>query len=145
MKAVIFACLAMFQFVFLNTVIEQKLATYTTAVLMMYVYFAALPLALGTIAVLKLTGQPVVAPSGSIVALTIAVGAGYYLADFCFFSAYTNGGSVSMVGTILLLFPVLASLSKFIWTGSLPNLYQVASYLCAAGAVWLAFRGSVHE
>lgn len=142
MKPVVFACLAMFQYVFLNVAIEQKLATYTTAVLMVYVYLATLPLALGTIVLLKLTGQPVVAPSGGVLALAIAVGAGYYLADFCFFSAYTNGGSVVMVGTILLLFPVLASVVKFMWAGSLPNAYHVASYFLAAAAVALAFKGS---
>ncbi len=98
MKPVGFACLAMLMFVFVSVVIEQKLSTYTTAALMVYVYLVTLPLALGTVGFLKLTNQPVVVPTGSVIILTSAVGAGYYLGDLFFFSAYANGGTVAMVG-----------------------------------------------
>lgn len=145
MKPVMFACLAMLIFAFVSVVIEQKLSGYTTVALMVYVYLVTLPLALGTVGFLKLTHQPIVIPTGSVMILAIAVGVGYYFGDFFFFSAYTSGGGVVIVGTVTLLFPVLASLVKFIWTGSLPNIYHVGSYFLAVGAVALTLKGSLEK
>jgi hypothetical protein len=40
------------------------------------------------------------------------------------------------------MFPVVASLIKFVWMQSLPNLWQVSGYILAVTATMLIAKGS---
>jgi len=143
MKPVLFACLAVLLYSSQNVILEQKLAKYHTVTILVYFYIVMLPVTLGWIAGLKITKQPFVAPSGIAILIALGVGLVYFFADFFFVGAYTSGGSVFSVTTIVIMLPVFASVIKYFWVGGLPNLYQIAGYILAFFAVFLVTKGSV--
>ncbi len=143
MKPVMYACLAMVLYSLQNVILEQKLAKYTNASLLFYFYIVMLPLTLALILSLRVTKQPIIWPSGTAILIAIGVGAIYFFADYCFIGAYTNGGSLIMVMTIAMLFPVFASVIKYFWVGRLPNFYQIISYFFAAVSIILLIKGNL--
>lgn len=142
MKPVAFALAAVFLYAVHNAILEQKLAKYSTAALLVCFYSVMLPLALMRLYHLKYTGQEVAFPMGTVLALALILGAVYFIAEYCFVAAYTHQGSLMMISTIVIMFPVFASLIKFVWVRELPNAYQVTGYILAAGAVLLITKGS---
>ena len=143
MKPAWMAVVAMVIYAFQNVVMEQKFGSkYSIFPLLVYIYLAMLPLALGGWAYLRMTGQPVVQPSGSMIILTILVGLAYFIADSFYLGAYTGGGDVLTVTARVVMIPVLASAIKYFWTGGLPNLYQVIGYILAVAAVIMVAKGS---
>lgn len=90
-------------------------------------------------------------PNGSELYLLLALGAIFFLADYFFIGAYTNGGDLLTITILTILFPVFASIFKFL--GSLiisdmvstpPNIMQISGYILAAIAVLLVVKGSPH-
>ncbi|TRZ64401.1 MAG: hypothetical protein D4Q79_01570 [Spirochaetia bacterium] len=142
MKPVLYACAAMFLYAFQNVTIEQKLAKYATASILLYFYLAMLPMAAILAFSMKASGQQSVWPSGNAITLVLSVGVAYFFADYFFISAYTSGGSVATIMTTTMLFPVFASIVKFFWVGVLPNCYQIASYLFAVVSILLLIKGN---
>jgi hypothetical protein len=72
----------------------------------------------------------------------IAVGALFFVADLFYVGAYTNGGSLLAITTLVVLFPAIAQLIKFTWVGGRMNYYYLVGYILAALAVILIGKGS---
>lgn len=124
MKPVVFACCSMVFYAFQNVLLEQKLSRYSTVVILLFFYSSLFPVALAAFFIFKASGQQVVAPSGTMIYVTIGIGALYFVADFFYVGAYTGGGNLFTVATIVALFPAFASVMKYFWTGVLPNRYH---------------------
>jgi drug/metabolite transporter (DMT)-like permease len=144
MKPVIYVLLAAIIYAFQNVLFEQKLAKYNTIVLLVYFYVTLLPLALISLSYLKISGQTIVAPSGITILGVILIGSLYFFADYFYIGAYTNGGTVLTVTSIMIMFPVFASAIKYFMTGgSFPNIYLIIGYLLAAVSVLFVAKGSM--
>lgn len=141
-KPVVYAFLAMWLYAFSNVVIEVKLAKYTTMALLLYWYFTLAPLAVAGLGYMYLSGQKIVVPGGSDAWMAIAAAVVFFFADYFYIGAYTSGGSLLAVTTLVVLFPAIAQLIKFVWVGGSPNYYHLAGYLLAAIAVVLISKGS---
>ena len=142
MRPVLFAFIGMMLYALQSVVLEQKLSRYSTAGVLLCFYLAMLPLTLVWLAQMKLAGQPIMVPSGKMFLLAAAVGAMYFFADGFYIGAYTSGGSVFVITTVAVLFPVLASVIRYVWVGGSPNVYQVIGYFLAVAAVFLVAKGS---
>ena len=66
----------------------------------------------------------------------------FFFADYFYIGAYTSGGSLLAVTTLVVLFPAIAQLIKFAWVGGSPNYFHMFGYLLAAIAVVLIGKGS---
>ncbi len=143
MKPVIYALLALVLYAFQNVFLEQKLSRYNTIALMVYFYVTLLPLALISLCYLKISGQDIVAPPGGTILTVVLVGSLYFFADYFYIGAYTSGGSVLTVTSIVIMFPVFASVIKHFWIGGFPNVFQILGYLLAVVSVLLISKGSV--
>lgn len=141
-KPVVYAFLAMWLYAFSNVVIEVKLAKYTTMALLLYWYFTLAPLAVAGLGYMYLSGQKIVVPHGSDAWMAIAAAVVFFFADYFYIGAYTSGGSLLAVTTLVVLFPAIAQLIKFAWVGGSPNYYHLVGYLLAAIAVVLISKGS---
>ena len=142
MKPIIMAVSALLLYSIQNVILEQKLAKYDAFGLLMYFYFAMLPLAVLGLCYRKLMNQPAPLPEGSMIVFVLILGAVYFVADSCMVGAYTSGGELITIATIIAMFPVVSSAIKYVWTGNLPNLYQSIGYILAFMAVVFVARGS---
>lgn len=142
MKTVIFVVIAAVVYAIQNVILEQKMSKYSQPAILVYFYLLMLPVVCIWLLQMKLTHQPIVAPTGTMIWLALGLGAMYLIADACYLTAFTLGGNVITITTILVMMPVVASAIKFVWTGSLPNSYQVVGYLAAVAAVLLMAKGS---
>ncbi len=140
-KSTVFATSALFLYAFGNVALEQKFSRYNTVSLMACFSGVTFLCALLGLLRMRIFGQKIVAPSGIVLVLALLLGLAYFFADYFYIGAYTDGGSLLTVSTIVVLFPVFASLIKYFWVGGLPNMYQVVGYLLAACAVVLVAKG----
>jgi len=141
-KSVVYAFLAVWLYAFSNVIIETKLAKYTTMALLLYWYFTLAPLAVAGLGYMYLTGQKVAMPSGGAAGMAILAAVVFFFADYFYIGAYTSGGSLLAVTTLVVLFPAIAQLIKFVWVGGSPNYYHIFGYVLAALAVVLISKGS---
>lgn len=142
MKQVIYACLAVLFYALGNVVTEQKLKPYTQFGIMLYCYVPMVVMTCGALAITKLAGQPIAFPTGNAAYIAGLIAIIFFIADTCFFSAYTNNADAFTVSAIALMFPAAASFMKYLWTGQVPNRYHIAAYAIAVVAVVLAERGN---
>jgi len=142
-RPIFYAFISIWLYAAQNVVIEMRLAKYTTMSLMLYWYVTMAPLALAGLLYMRIKGQAVAMPSGTDAILAVMVGVMFFLADMFYIGAYTNGGSLLAVTTLVVLFPAAAQLIKFILAGSRPNYYHLAGYILAALAVILISKGSI--
>lgn len=142
-RPIVYAFIAMWLYGLQNVIIEVKLAKYTTMALLLYWYFVMAPLALAGLGYMYFSGQSIAIPNRNDAVIAIAVAIMFFFADFFYVGAYTNGGSVLAVTTMVVLFPAIAQLIKFLWTGGNLNYYHIFGYLLAAFAVILISKGSV--
>jgi drug/metabolite transporter (DMT)-like permease len=142
MKSIIFAIFATILYAVSGVIIEQKLEKFNTIPLTLLFTLAFIPLGLGILTFQKFTHQEIKFPTHGLLWLTLAMGAFYFLADYFYIGAFTAGGNVIVITTIIVIAPVIAALFKHLWTGSTPNAYQVVGYLLAATSVLLITRYS---
>jgi drug/metabolite transporter (DMT)-like permease len=142
-KPIVFASAGMLFYALQNVIIEQKLAKYHVLSLLLYFYLAMLPLALAGLGYLKITHQPILAPTGNAILIALAVGAMFFVADLFYIGAYSAKGTLVTITTISILFPAVASIIKYVWVGGLPNRYQMIGYALAVLAVLCVTKGSV--
>lgn len=142
-RPVVFAFLAMWLYALTNVILEVKLSKYTTMGLLLFWYFTLLPLALAGIGYMRLTGQTIVLPDRTDALIAIGVAAVFFFADYFYIGAYTSGGSLLAITTLVILFPVIAQFIKYLWVGGDVNLYHLFGYVLAAIAVFLIGKGSV--
>ncbi|MFH0852211.1 MAG: EamA family transporter [bacterium] len=143
MKSIIYACVALVLYATQNVVLEQKLAKCNTFSLLVLLYSAMLPLAIAGYWFFA-RRQGAFLPPGNLLWITLLVGVVYFFADAFFISAYTSGGNLIAIATIAALFPVFASVVKYLWVGGLPNRYQIIGYLFAAIAVIFMAKGQTN-
>lgn len=141
-KTVIYAFIAMWLYALQNVILEVRLARYSTIGLLVCWYFTLAPLGLATLGYLRFTGQTLSLPQRADMPMVIAAGALFFVADLFYIGAYTNGGDLLAITTMLVLFPAIAQLIKFLWVGGRMNWWHAAGYLLAAAAVLLISKGS---
>lgn len=141
-RPIVYAFLAMWLYAFTNVAIEVKLSKYTTMALLLYWYCALAPLAAAGIGYMYLSGQNIIVPNRSDAMVAIAVAVIFFLADYFYIGAYTAGGSLLAVTTLVVLFPAIAQLIKFVWVGGSMNYYHILGYILAAIAVVMINKGS---
>jgi hypothetical protein len=107
-----------------------------------YWYFTLAPLAAVGIGYLYLTGQNLTMPSRLDVPIVIAVGVLFFVADLFYVGAFTSGGNLLAITTLVVLFPAIAQLIKFAWVGGRLNYYHLVGYILAAVAIILIGKGS---
>jgi drug/metabolite transporter (DMT)-like permease len=142
MKPVIYACIAVTFYALGNVITEQKLSRYTQFATMIYCYFPMIIMTLCALALIKSRGQTISFPSGTSIVFAALIAIVFFVADGFFFSAYTNDADAFTVSSIAVLFPAVAGLMKFLWTGQTPNRYHIAAYVVAVIAVALSERGN---
>lgn len=138
----LFATLAIVLYAVQNVILEQKLARVPIAALIICFNIVILALAMSRWGFLRASGEAMAFPTGSLLVLTLAAGAVYFFADYCYLAAYANGGSLMSVTTVAIMLPVFASLVKFAWTRDLPNGWQITGYALAIAAVTLVAKGN---
>ena len=142
-RPVLYAFVAMCLYALQNVLLEVRLSKYSTMGLLVYWYFTLAPLAALGIGYLYLTGQNLAMPSRLDVPIVIAVGALFFVADLFYVGAYTSGGNLLAITTLVVLFPAIAQLIKFAWVGGRLNYYHLVGYILAAIAILLIGKGSV--
>ena len=141
-RPVLYAFVAMCLYALQNVLLEVRLSKYSTMGLLVYWYFTLAPLAALGIGYLYLTGQNLAMPSRLDVPIVIAVGALFFVADLFYVGAYTSGGNLLAITTLVVLFPAIAQLIKFAWVGGRLNYYHLVGYILAAIAILLIGKGS---
>ena len=142
MKPILFVCISLFLYAGVNVVLEQKFSGYDTGTLMAYFYVVMFPLALSRFFYVKFAKPGAVFPSGKGILIALGIGAIYFLADYFYIGSFTAGGNLLVITTLFIMLPVVASIMKYLWVRELPNLYYVAAYILAVGAVLLAVKGN---
>ena len=144
MKPVVYATITVMLFSIVNVALEQKLAKYNAAALMICFYAVMVPIAFARVGFQRIIEGPVAFPTGATLVFAIAIGIIYFAADFSYISAFTAaGGDVMTITTIMMMVPISSSLVKYLYTGgALPNGFQMAGYVLAAAAVYLVSKGN---
>lgn len=137
MQSIVFAVLATILYAVSGVIIEQKLERFSTIPLSLLFAVAFVPLAFIILGIQKLGHQEIKFPTHGLLWLTLAMGITYFLADYFYIGAFTTGGNAVVITTIIMIAPVIAAIVENIWTGRVPNSYQITGYVLAAGAVLL--------
>jgi drug/metabolite transporter (DMT)-like permease len=142
MKPVIFTLIATICYAIANVLFDLKLSKYNIlSTIICYISVILVVAILGRIFT-KVDDASFDFPTGSALVAVIILGLIYVTADYFFVGAYTNGGSLVTVTSILTLVPVFASIIKFSINHTLPNRWQVVGYILASLAVLLVAKGS---
>ena len=142
MKSIIFAFAAMLLYGISSLVIEQKFERYNTIVLTFLFTLPFIPLTLLFLGGEKVMGERIIFPQGNYFWLIMVMGVLYFFADYFFVGAFTAGGNVLTILTIMMLSPVVAVVAKYLWVGGVPSAYQIVGYIFAACAVFLLAVGA---
>ncbi|MDO8622215.1 MAG: EamA family transporter [bacterium] len=142
MKPVLLATVAMVLYAIQNVVIEQRLSRVSVTAILVICYAIMLPLALARYSMIRMAGDAVAFPTGAVLVFTLVAGVTYFLADYSYIAAYTNGGTLMSVTTVAIMLPIFASIVKFAWARELPNGYQIAGYALAIIAIVLVGKGN---
>lgn len=145
MKPVIFAVLATLCYAAANLIMDQRFAKYNNLTVMVC-YSLVIFLSASLLRQITKTNDPSFNfPQGSSLVWVVIMGLIFTAADYFYIGAYTNGGSLMTVTSIIVMFPVFAGVLKYLWTGDSPNGWQVGSCLVAIVAVLMAAKGSVEH
>ncbi len=142
MKPVIFSLIAMIFFAVSNTMLEMKFSKYNNLTLMSAYSFVICVFATMTRLVVKKEDPSFLFPTGTNLALLFLMGLLFAIADYFYVGAYTNGGSLLTVTSITIMFPIFASVIKFLVAKQVPNKWQFAGYILAACAILMVVKGN---
>ncbi len=146
MKPVIFSIVATLCYAFCNVLIERYLVKYNNLTIVICYTAVILFLTLFARQIIKTTDDPSFDfPTGDAAWIILGVGLLYTVADYCYIGAYTGGGSLITITSIISMFPIFASLIKFLFTKDLPNIWQLSGYAVAVIAILLVAKGSTVE
>lgn len=137
------AMVAVFLYAIQNVALELSLAKENTFKLLVIMYTIMWPMALAAWWYTSDTeGLRFLTDDTSKLGLIAVIGIVYFFADTSFVSAYTVAeGNVLTITTIVIMFPLFATLIKYVLSGSIPNIYQLGGYLLGAVAAWLMSYG----
>ncbi|MBX4187452.1 MAG: DMT family transporter [Candidatus Doudnabacteria bacterium] len=144
MKSYLYALIGTALYAITGVVIEQKLEKFNNTALVLLFVLPMIPIALLWLWFQKTTHQEINFPTGSALWIVMILGVAYFFADYFFLGAFTAGGNVMTVSTILLLTPAIAAIIKYLWVGGKPNVYQVSGYVLIAAAMLLVAKGNAH-
>ena len=113
MRPVIYACLAVTLYAVTNVVIEQKLSKIHQIPILLCSYPLMLVLALAWFGKMSVNGDNATIPSGWLLLIILGNAAVWFMADFLFIGAFSEGGSLFTITTIIMMFPVVAAIVKF--------------------------------
>ena len=142
MKSIFYALAAIILYGFAGVVIEQKLHGFNTIALTFLFTLPFIPLGLIFLSGQKIAGEEIAFPGGIYFWITMALGALFFLADYFYLGAFTSGGDVITITTILLMAPAVAAIVKHFSAGGFPNAYQIAGYIFVLAAMFLITKGS---
>ena len=141
-KPVMFALLAMVFYAITNVVLAEKFSKFNNLTVMC-VYVVPIVLVAFVGRWLTKTSDPSFDfPVGSDLLTLIIIGFLWAAADYFYIGAFTIGGSLLTITSIMIMFPAVAILIKYLWTRDLPNMWMIGGYILAAGAVMLVIKGS---
>jgi hypothetical protein len=141
-KATVFVIAAMLLYSAANVALDMKFSKLSSLTIMM-VYSVPIFLVGFLGRIFMGAGDPALGlPTGTTLTLLILLGIVIAAADLFYVSAYTHGGSMLMITTVMMLFPAVALLMKFGLTQSLPNGMQLGGYALAAVGVYLIAKGT---
>lgn len=145
-KPIIYSFIAMWLYALQNVLLEVRLAKYSTIGLLVCWYFTLAPLGIAALAWMRYTGQPLTLPARVDMPIVVAAGTLFFIADLFYIGAYTgaHGGESQLlpITTMLVLFPAIAQIIKYVWVGGRMNWWHAAGYALAAVAVLLISKGS---
>ena len=143
MKSYIYALIGTVMYAVTGVVIEQKLEKFNTTALVLLFTLPMIPIALVVLWFQKASNHKIDFPAGSALWIVMALGVIYFFADYFFLGAYTAGGNVVTISTILLIAPAVAAIIKYFIDGGKPNLYQISGYALVVVAMILLAKGNV--
>lgn len=148
-KALSFAIAAPILYAFANVILEYKFSKYNNLSILVVYTPIIVALAVSLYFVTKTSDVSYTLPAGNDLWLLVGIGVVFFVADYLFIGAYTNGGDLITITILTLLFPVFASLFKY--AGSLvvsgmvyapPNVWQISGYILAAVAILFVVKGN---
>ncbi|MBX4195457.1 hypothetical protein KW796_00670 [Candidatus Parcubacteria bacterium] len=142
MKPTVYAVIGLVMYGLQNAIIDIKLKGYSTVSLLVGFYLILLPLGLGLFLYQKYVGQPLVIPSGSAMMTVSAVAIMFFIADFFYIGAYTNGGNAIAITILAALVPVVVALVKFGVIREVPTPYHFGGFVLALMSVMLVAYGN---
>jgi drug/metabolite transporter (DMT)-like permease len=143
MKPVIFSLLAVIGYALSNTLLELKFSKFNPLTLMICYLSVILAVAIIARQVTVTDAPSFNFPSGSYLIWVVILGLIMAVADYFYVGSYTAGGSLMTITSMMIMFPVFASIVKFAVTRELPNVWQVGGYFFAVIAVILITKGSL--
>lgn len=137
MKAVLFCLISVFLCAIANIITQKKLTNISPFVSAGIVPLAQIIIVIPLVLIVKSSGTAQTLPQGNAWLFVFAIGALYFFANLCFFSAYKSGITIMAATTMAILLPVFASIIKFGIDKSLPTTTQLVGYILAIAAVYL--------
>jgi drug/metabolite transporter (DMT)-like permease len=133
---------AVFLYAAANVALEKYLSQYSSLGILMYMYPMMLMGGIASVGVYKYTGTEVNSPIGfTAIAIALAVGVIYYFADWSYVNAYSKGGSVATITSIMASFPIVAQLMKAGLDGQVPSLRNILGSTVVAAGILIFFSG----
>ena len=134
--------IAMFCYALANVILEQKLAQYQAITLIICWSGGILIIASAVRYAIKTPDGSYNFPSGQHVWWILVLVGLFFLADFFYVSGFTTGGNLYVLVCITMLLPVFASIMKYLWTGTPPNMWHLSAYATGFVTVLLVAKGN---
>jgi len=141
-KPVAFSLLAMACYAVASVLFEHKFSKFNNLTLMCVYVVPILIVGIVGRTLTKTSDPSFDFPVGIDLILLIAVGFVLGMADYFYTGAFTNGGELLTITSIIVMFPAFSSLIKFVLTRDVPNAWQISGYILAVGAMILVAKGS---
>lgn len=143
---VLYAILSYFLYAAMAIILERKLSPFSAPAVLVIQYAAALPLVAVVLIAMKSGDGKIAWPVGAAVWWALGAGFVFFFADTFMITAYTSArkaGTEYLFAIVAVgaLYPVFASIMKFVWTKKAPNGYYLASYGVAAVVLLLVALG----
>jgi drug/metabolite transporter (DMT)-like permease len=128
-----------------NAIIDVKLRQYSTVGLLIGWYLTMLPMGLLLFAYQKYSQQEVVLPPYDALKIVGAVAIMFFIADFFYIGAFTNGGDALTITILALIVPLVVAITKFVWVGEAPTKYHLVAFACAVLTVVFVAIGNMKK
>src|SRR5437870_542068 len=112
MKSIVYALIGTVLYAVTGVVIEQKLEKFNSTSLVLLFCLPIVPIALSILFFQKVGGHDLKFPSGAAFWIVMLLGIIYFFADYFYIGAFTAGGDVVTISTIILIVPAIAAIMK---------------------------------
>ncbi len=123
------AIISTFLYATQGTLLDLKLRMYTPSAVVLLLYAGMAPTAMIHLLCLRLSNQQISSPPGTLLPMILLIGVAYYGADFFFVKALSLNTGIVVVGSVLLLVPVISAVMKGIIAHKWPNTWIVVGFL----------------